>query len=244
MIEQSGLSEADYRREMMFEERGIDEPMSGQSGFVFPDGRMVEISHEKTQTHYGDIEWLCHHCEPDTTASRGDLTARALVISEGNVEWNDKYNEFTMDFNHRLTDEQKEYLWAFIDEAKDKMINASLGAMEFYNMLPAWRRPEHTDGYDGFYHLLDIKGNCEHCEMNYIVREANRAKFEAMKEYIGTDCMIVCHGGVIAGLMLTWFPGDETAEHFYAWQPKPSEGYRIDFDDELKPVSYKKIALE
>ena len=67
---------------------------------------------------------------------------------------------------------------------------------------------------------------------------------EAMKEYIGTDCIIVCHGGVIAGLMLTWFPGDETAEHFYAWQPKPSEGYRIDFDDELKPVFYKKITLE
>ena len=67
---------------------------------------------------------------------------------------------------------------------------------------------------------------------------------EAMKEYIGTDCIIVCHGGVIAGLMLTWFPGDETAEHFYAWQPKPSEGYRIDFDDELKPISYKKISLE
>ena len=66
---------------------------------------------------------------------------------------------------------------------------------------------------------------------------------EAMKEYIGTDCIIVCHGGVIAGLMLTWFPGDETAEHFYAWQPKPSEGYRIDFDDELIPVSYEKITL-
>lgn len=66
---------------------------------------------------------------------------------------------------------------------------------------------------------------------------------EAMEDYIGTDCIIVCHGGVIAGLMLTWFPGDETAEHFYAWQPKPSEGYRIDFDDELKPVFYKKITL-
>ena len=71
-------------------------------------------------------------------------------------------------------------------EAKDKMINASLVAMEFDNMLPAWRRPEHTDGYDGFYHLLDVKGNCEHCEMNYIVREANRSKFEAMKDYMNT----------------------------------------------------------
>ncbi len=71
-------------------------------------------------------------------------------------------------------------------EAKDKMINASLVAMEFDNMLPSWRRPEHTDSYDGFYHLLDIQGNCEHCVMNYIVREADRSKFEAMKTYMLT----------------------------------------------------------
>ena len=67
---------------------------------------------------------------------------------------------------------------------------------------------------------------------------------EAMEEYIGTDCIIVCHGGVIAGLMLTWFPGDETAEHFYAWQPKPCEGYKIIFDDNKNPVSYEKIELK
>ena len=71
-------------------------------------------------------------------------------------------------------------------EAKDKMINASLVAMEFDNALPAWRRPEHTNGYDGFYHLLDIHGNCEHCVMNYIVREAKRSKFEAMKTLMNT----------------------------------------------------------
>ena len=71
-------------------------------------------------------------------------------------------------------------------EAKDKMINASLVAMEFDNALPAWSRPEHTNGYDGFYHLLDIHGNCEHCVMNYIVREAKRSKFEAMKTLMNT----------------------------------------------------------
>jgi len=67
---------------------------------------------------------------------------------------------------------------------------------------------------------------------------------EAMKDYLGQDCIIVCHGGVIAGLMLTWFPGDETAEHFYAWQPKPCEGYKINFDENLRPISYEKITLE
>lgn len=71
-------------------------------------------------------------------------------------------------------------------EAKDAMINASLVAMEFDHALPAWRRPEHTEGYDGFYHLLDIVGNCEHCVMNYIVREGDKEKFEAMKAYMHT----------------------------------------------------------
>lgn len=67
---------------------------------------------------------------------------------------------------------------------------------------------------------------------------------DAMQDYIDKNCIIVCHGGVIAGLMLTWFPGDETAEHFYAWQPKPCEGYKIIFSDDLKPLSYEKIGLE
>lgn len=67
---------------------------------------------------------------------------------------------------------------------------------------------------------------------------------DAMQDYIGKNCIIVCHGGVIAGLMLTWFPGDETAEHFYAWQPKPCEGYKVIFSDDLKPLSYEKIILE
>lgn len=66
---------------------------------------------------------------------------------------------------------------------------------------------------------------------------------DAMNDYVGKDCIIVCHGGVIAGLMLTWFPGDEDAEHFYAWQPNPCEGYKITFDNNLKPISYKKIKL-
>lgn len=66
---------------------------------------------------------------------------------------------------------------------------------------------------------------------------------EAMKKYIGKNCIIVCHGGVIAGLMLTWFPNDPTAEHFYAWQPKPCEGYKITFDENKNPVSYEKITL-
>lgn len=71
-------------------------------------------------------------------------------------------------------------------EAKDKMINASLVAMEFDHALPAWKRPEHTCDYDGFYHLTDIQGDCESCTMNYIVREADDEKFAAMKAFMKT----------------------------------------------------------
>ncbi|MFR7989566.1 MAG: peptidase T [Anaerovoracaceae bacterium] len=69
-------------------------------------------------------------------------------------------------------------------EAKDKMKNAALIAMEFDAMLPPWERPEHTSDYEGFYHLLDIKGDCSDCEMSYLIREHDREKYEERKETV------------------------------------------------------------
>ncbi len=68
--------------------------------------------------------------------------------------------------------------------AKDKMINAIHVAMEFNSLLPANERPEHTEGYDGFYHLIKIDGSVENATSQYIIRDHNREKFEAQKEYI------------------------------------------------------------
>ena len=68
--------------------------------------------------------------------------------------------------------------------AKDKMINASLVAHKFISMLPAVQRPEHTDGYEGFFHLLSISGNVEKAEMQYLVRDHDRQKFLAKKELL------------------------------------------------------------
>ena len=65
-------------------------------------------------------------------------------------------------------------------EAKDKMVNANNLAIEFHNLLDSYKRPEHTDGYDGFYHLLSIKGEIEDVELRYIIREHDFAKLEAM----------------------------------------------------------------
>lgn len=66
--------------------------------------------------------------------------------------------------------------------AKNKMINAALLAMEFDSMLPPQERPEHTEGYEGFYHLCDISGECESAKSVYIIRDHDKAKFEARKQ--------------------------------------------------------------
>lgn len=68
--------------------------------------------------------------------------------------------------------------------SKDKMINASLVAMEFNGMLPAHEVPSHTAGYEGFYHLTGMKGSVEEAESGYIIRDHNRDRFEARKEWM------------------------------------------------------------
>ena len=68
--------------------------------------------------------------------------------------------------------------------AKNKMKNASLIAMEFNNLLPVCERPEHTEGYEGFYHLIDLKGSVESANLTYIVRDHDRVKFEIKKEHL------------------------------------------------------------
>lgn len=67
-------------------------------------------------------------------------------------------------------------------EAKNKMRNASLIAMEFNDLLPAAEIPACTEGYEGFYHLCGIEGNEERAEFNYIIRDHDREKFEKRKE--------------------------------------------------------------
>lgn len=68
--------------------------------------------------------------------------------------------------------------------AKDKMINALLLAMEFNGMLPVNERPEFTQDYEGFYHLIKMEGTVENASIQYIIRDHNRAKFEAKKVFI------------------------------------------------------------
>ena len=68
--------------------------------------------------------------------------------------------------------------------AKNKLVNAALLAMEFDSLLPPQERPEHTEGYEGFYHLCGVKGETELAESVYILRDHDRARFEARKETV------------------------------------------------------------
>ncbi len=68
--------------------------------------------------------------------------------------------------------------------AKDKMLNALLIAQEFNSLLPAHERPEHTQDYEGFYHLIKMDGSVEKATFQYIIRDHDRKKFEARKAYM------------------------------------------------------------
>ena len=68
--------------------------------------------------------------------------------------------------------------------AKGKMVNANRLAAEFAAMLPADETPETTEGYEGFYHLIGLKGCTENAQLSYIIRDHDRKKFEARKDFI------------------------------------------------------------
>lgn len=69
-------------------------------------------------------------------------------------------------------------------DAKDKMINASLVAMEINQMLPSCDRPEHTELYEGFFHLGHMEGNVESAKLSYIVRDHDAKSFAARKQLL------------------------------------------------------------
>ncbi|WP_332647747.1 peptidase T [Lysinibacillus sp. 54212] len=67
--------------------------------------------------------------------------------------------------------------------AKNKMVNAITTAIKFQNGMPADEVPEKTEGYEGFIHLMSFTGHIEEATMSYIIRDHDRAKFEAKKAH-------------------------------------------------------------
>ena len=69
-------------------------------------------------------------------------------------------------------------------DAKNSMINAVLAGMEFNALLPVSDRPEHTEGYEGFYHLSTMEGGVDHALIKYIIRDHDSEKFAYRKEFM------------------------------------------------------------
>ncbi len=66
--------------------------------------------------------------------------------------------------------------------AKHKMLNSMRVANQFVIMLPRWETPEHTEGYEGFYHLVSFEGTVEQTVLTYIIRDHDRDRFERRKK--------------------------------------------------------------
>ncbi|MDB8551235.1 peptidase T [Turicibacter sanguinis] len=69
-------------------------------------------------------------------------------------------------------------------DAKNKMINAALIATEIANQFPVNETPQHTEHYEGFYHLIDISGHCEEAVLKYIIRDFDTEQFNARKKFV------------------------------------------------------------
>ena len=88
--------------------------------------------------------------------------------------------------------------------AKGKMKNAILIGQELNSLLPKDQRPEYTEGYEGFFHLISFKGSVEEADFAYIIRDHDRSKFEAKKVLIQqvTDSINAKYGDGTATLVL------------------------------------------
>ena len=88
--------------------------------------------------------------------------------------------------------------------AKGKMRNAILIGQELNSLLPVDQRPEYTEGYEGFFHLISFKGSVEEADFAYIIRDHDRTKFEAKKVLIQqvTDFINTKYGEGTATLVL------------------------------------------
>ena len=72
--------------------------------------------------------------------------------------------------------------------AKDKMVNSQHIAMEFHSLLPAMECPENTEGYEGFYHLIQMSGSVEESQLRYIIRDHDMEKFQSKKVLMEQLC--------------------------------------------------------
>lgn len=89
--------------------------------------------------------------------------------------------------------------------AKGKMLNAILIGMEMNSLLPVEQRPEFTEGYDGFFHIVSFSGTVEEATFSYIIRDHDMALFERKKDMLRkcTDFINFKYGEKVAETVIT-----------------------------------------
>ena len=105
--------------------------------------------------------------------------------------------------------------------AKGKMRNAILIGQELNGLLPVEQRPEYTEGYEGFFHIISFKGTVENADFAYIIRDHDRTKFEAKKKLIAqvVDFINVKYGAGTATL--------EMRDQYYNMREQVEPHYHI-----------------
>ncbi|WP_026895940.1 peptidase T [Clostridiisalibacter paucivorans] len=88
--------------------------------------------------------------------------------------------------------------------SKNKMINSIIIGMELNSLLPVEQKPSHTEGYEGFFHLMAFNGSVENTKMSYIIRDHDKEKFKNKKELISkaVDYMNYKYGDNVVSLDL------------------------------------------
>lgn len=103
--------------------------------------------------------------------------------------------------------------------AKNQMINSIVIANEFLSMLPADQRPEHTSGYEGFFHIVDFNGTVEETVIRFLVRDHSMEKFEEKKNLLKSVAEFLSKKYASAAIETTikdqYFNMREKVEPFY-----------------------------
>lgn len=133
-----------------------------------------EIEHGEIRIAFNPDEEIgmgAHHFDVDTFACQWAYTVDGG--DEGELEY-ENFNAASATVNISGISVHPGY-------AKGKMLNAGRIATEFAAMLPQDEIPEETEGYEGFYHLTNMTGNCEKAQLNYIIRDHDSSKFSKRK---------------------------------------------------------------
>ena len=126
-------------------------------------------------------------------------------------------------------------------DAKNIMLNAVRIGMELDSLLPEAERPEHTEGYEGFYHLDGFNGNVESAEMDYIIRDHNKEKFETRKRLFAQCCDFLNtkygEGTVLAEISDSYYNmKDALTDHMYLIDRACDAMQKIGVEPVISPV--------